>query len=250
MPTRPLRESQQAQLDAVPDYRRLREPQLSSRVGIRAVIDPRRLEFGVPLRSDILVLQMLKDNLGVRPFYVSRTTASLRAVARTRRVRARAGTRDEDRADGARRLGRHGAGAGARLPRRAAHDGAVARYRAPAAIIRRGDWVDRPSAGIPALYTSTALVLAQAAEIQGRSVEAEKLRTQGIDIAEAAHITEWFLGSAPSAPPPRPGTTRQPERRFPSGRSTAEPANAGRRRGGGKHKTPRARGCPGAREVL
>ena len=79
-------------------------------------------------------------------------------------------------------------------------------YGAPAAIIRRGDWVDRPSAGIPALYTSTALVLAQAAEMQGRPAEAEKLRTQGIDVAEAAHITEWFLGPATSAPPPASGS--------------------------------------------
>ena len=57
--------------------------------GIRAVIDPRRLEFGVPLRSDLLVLQMLKDNLGVRPFYISRTHGGLRAGTRSRRVRAR-----------------------------------------------------------------------------------------------------------------------------------------------------------------
>ena len=205
MPTRPLVSLSRAQLDAIPDYVELREPQLFEQGGIRAVIDPRRLEFGVPLRSDILVLQMLKDNLGVRPFYVSRTTASyaqslgLEAYALAQGLvtkvsaTALAAGRDTVVVPGLGFLD---------VPRTTAlwRD-----YRAPAAIIRRGDWVDRPSAGIPALYTSTALVLAQAAEIQGRSAEAEKLRTQGIDIAEAAHITEWFLGSAPSAPPPATG---------------------------------------------
>jgi Protein of unknown function (DUF2723) len=205
MPTRPLVSLSRAQLDAIPDYVELREPQLFEQGGIRAVIDPRRLEFGVPLRSDILVLQMLKDNLGVRPFYVSRTTASyaqslgLEAYALAQGLVTKVSTtalaagRDTVVVPGLGFLD---------VPRTTAlwRD-----YRAPAAIIRRGDWVDRPSAGIPALYTSTALVLAQAAEIQGRSAEAEKLRTQGIDIAEAAHITEWFLGPAPSAPPPATG---------------------------------------------
>ena len=68
-------------------------------------------------------------------------------------------------------------------------------YGAPAAIIRRGDWVDRPSAGIPALYTMTALTLGQALEQQGRASEAQKLRERGIDVAEGAHIVEWFVGA-------------------------------------------------------
>ena len=205
MPTRPIVSLSRAQLDAIPDYVELREPQLFEQGGIRAVVDPRRLEFGVPLRSDILVLQMLKDNIGVRPFYVSRTTASyaqslgLEAYALTQGLvtkvstSAIAASRDTVAIPGLGFLD---------VPRTTAlwRD-----YRAPAAIIRRGDWVDRPSAGIPALYTSTALVLAQAAELQGRAADAEKLRTLGIDVAEAAHITEWFLGPATSAPPPASG---------------------------------------------
>ena len=204
-PTRPLVSLSRAQLDAIPDYVELREPQLFEQGGIRAVIDPRRLEFGVPLRSDILVLQMLKDNLGVRPFYISRTTASyaqslgLGAYALAQGLVTKVSTaalvagRDTVAVPGLGFLD---------VPRTTA---LWRGYGAPAAIIRRGDWVDRPSAGIPALYTSTALVLAQAAEMQGRAAEAEKLRTEGIDIAEAAHITEWFLGPATSAPPPATG---------------------------------------------
>ncbi|MFL5618822.1 MAG: DUF2723 domain-containing protein [Gemmatimonadaceae bacterium] len=206
VPMRPIMSLSRSQLDAIPDYVELREPQLFEQGGIRAVIDPRRLEFGVPLRADILVLQMLKDNLGVRPFYISRTTASyaqslglapyslVQGLVTRVAPAALAAGRDTVEVPG---LGF------VDVPRTAA---LWRHYGAPAAIIRRGDWVDRPSAGIPALYTSTALVLAQAAELQGRTAEAEKIRVQGIDVAEAAHITEWFLGPAPSAPPPATGS--------------------------------------------
>jgi hypothetical protein len=206
VPARPILNLTRAQLDAIPDYVELREPQLFVQGGIRAVIDPRKLEFGVPLRADIIVLQMLKDNLGVRPFYISRSTASYAqslglapyALAQGLVTRispqALAETRDTIAVPGLGFLD---------VPRTAA---LWREYGAPAAIIRRGDWVDRPSVSIPALYTSTALVLAQAAELQGRTSDAEKLRARGIDVAEAAHITDWFLGPASSAPPPASGS--------------------------------------------
>ena len=49
-------------------------------------------------------------------------------------------------------------------------------------------------------------MLAQAFEQQGRSPEARAVREAGLDVAEAAHITEWFVGSEPSAPPPAVGS--------------------------------------------
>jgi hypothetical protein len=206
MPARPLMSLTTEQLNAVPDYIEVREPQLFQQGGIRAVVDPRRLEFGVPLRSDLLVLQMLKDNLGVRPFYVSRTTAGypqalgLDSYALVQGLVTKiaptplTATRDTVAVQG---LGYVDVGRTTALWRG---------YRAPAAIVRRGDWVDRPSAGIPALYTSTALVLAQALEQQGRSSDARRIREAGLDVAEAAHITEWFLGPAPSSAPPAAGS--------------------------------------------
>jgi len=206
MPTRPILSLSIPQLNAIPDYVEMREPQLFEQGGIRAVVDPRRLEFGVPLRSDILVLQMLKDNLGVRPFYVSRTTANYAAslglseyalaqglVTKVSPTALREG-RDTVAVQGLGFLD---------VPRTAA---LWRGYRAPAAIIRRGDWVDRPSAGIPALYTSTALILGQALEQQGRAADAQQIREAGLDVAEAAHITEWFIGPEPTAPPPAPGS--------------------------------------------
>ena len=206
MPTRPIMSLTIEELNAIPEYIEVREPQLFQQGGIRAVVDPRRLEFGVPLRSDILVLQMLKDNLGVRPFYVSRTTAGyaqalgldsyalVQGLVTKIAPVALAATRDTVSVQG---LGYVDVSRTSALWRA---------YRAPAAIIRRGDWVDRPSAGIPALYTSTALVLAQAFEQQGRSNDARAVREAGLDVAEAAHITEWFVGAEPSSTPPPAGT--------------------------------------------
>jgi hypothetical protein len=206
VPTRPVLSLSRAQLDAIPDYVDVREPQLFEQGGIRAIVDPRRLDFGVPLRGDIIVLQMLKDNLGIRPFYISRTTASYAQalglgpyalaqglVTRISPVALAAG-RDTLALPGVGFLD---------VPRTSA---LWRQYGAPAAIIRRGDWVDRPSVGIPALYTSTALVLAQAEEAQGRNADAQRTRAQGIDVAEAARITEWFIGAVPSAPPPAAGS--------------------------------------------
>ena len=69
----------------------------SSTGRMRAVVDPRRLEYGVPTRGDLMVLQLLKDNLGVRPMYIARTSRQLRAGAGPRAVCARAGARVEDR---------------------------------------------------------------------------------------------------------------------------------------------------------
>jgi hypothetical protein len=206
LPTRPILSLSMAQLDAIPDYVDLREPQLFQQGGIRAVVDPRRLEFGVPLRSDILVLQMLKDNLGVRPFYISRTTAGyaqalgLESYALVQGLATKVST--TALAPGRDTIAVPNLGL-VDVPR------SVALWRqfgGPAAIIRHGDWIDRPSAGIPALYASTALTLAQAAEMQGHNAEAKQFQTIGLDVAEAAHITEWFVGGTQSAPPPAAGT--------------------------------------------
>jgi hypothetical protein len=206
MPTKPILNLTPEQLGQVPDYLDVREPLRFDQGDIHAVIDPRRLEVGVPLRSDILVLQMLKDNLGVRPFYISRTTAGyagalgLDAYALTQGLVTKiaptplATSADTVAVPG---LGHVDVSRGLSLWKS---------YGAPAAIVRRGDWVDRPSAGIPALYTITALALGQALEQQGRARDAQSLRQQGLDVAEGARITDWFVGAAPPSPAPAAGS--------------------------------------------
>jgi hypothetical protein len=206
VPTKPILSLTPEQLSQVPEYLDVREPLRFDQGGIHAVIDPRRLEAGVPLRSDLLVLQMLKDNQGVRPFYISRTTAGyaqalgLDAYALTQGLATKiASTPIVPSAD---TVAVPGAGnidvsRGLALWKS---------YGAPGAIIRRGDWVDRPSAGIPALYTITALTLGQALEQQGRARDAQSIRQQGLDVAEGARITDWFVGAIPPSPAPAAGS--------------------------------------------
>jgi len=206
VPTKPILSLNAEQLSQVPEYLDVRQPLIFEQGRIHAVIDPRRLEVGVPLRSDLLVLQMLKDNLGERPFYISRTTAGyaqalgLDAYALTQGLVTKIApaplTTSADTVL-VPALGHVDVGRSLALWKS---------YGAPAAIIRRGDWVDRPSAGIPALYTMTALTLGQALEQQGRASEAQRLRERGLDVAEGAHIVDWFVGAAPPSPAPAAGS--------------------------------------------
>jgi hypothetical protein len=206
VPTKPIISLTAEELAQVPEYIDVREPLRFDQADIHAVIDPRRLEAGVPLRSDLLVLQMLKDNLGQRPFYIARSTAGyaqalgLDAYALTQGLVTKiaptplTATADTVAVGG---LGHVDVARGLALWKS---------YRFPAAIIRRGDWVDRPSAGIPAMYTITALALGQALEQQGRAGEAQVLRQQGLDVAEGARITDWFVGEARPSPAPAAGS--------------------------------------------
>jgi len=206
VPTKPILSLTPEQLSQVPEYIDVREPLRFDQGDIHAVIDPRRLEEGVPLRSDLLVLQMLKDNLGQRPFYISRSTAGyaqalgLDAYALTQGLATKiASTPLTASADtvAVPGLGHVDVARGLALWKS---------YGAPAAIIRRGDWVDRPSASIPALYTVTALALGQALEQQGREGDAQSIRKQGLDVAEGARITDWFVGAVPPTPAPAAGS--------------------------------------------
>ena len=251
MPTRPLMSLSRAQLDAIPDYVELREPQLFEQGGIRAVIDPRRLEFGVPLRSDILVLQMLKDNLGVRPFYVSRTTAGVCAVARARSVRARAGARDEGVDGSGRRRSRHGRGARAGLPRRAAHDGAVARLRCARRDHPSGRLGRSAVRGYPgAVHLDRPGARAGRGDAGSRRPTPRSCAAEGIDVAEAAHITEWFLGPATSDAAAGDGE-RRAKRNGASRQAIVRSGTPWRDAWGAENTKPLARGVgPGAREVL
>ncbi|MEP6991676.1 MAG: DUF2723 domain-containing protein, partial [bacterium] len=207
MPTRPVFTLDDAQLDAVPEYVEVRTPQVFQAGGLRAIVDPARLEFGVPTRGDLMVLQLMKDNLGVRPFYIARTSGGyaqalgLEPYALVQGLVYRisptvvATSSDTIPAPGSGHVD---------LRRTQALWNT---YGAPAAFIRRGDWVDRPSIGIPAVYVSTAFLLAETLLARGDTVGAERLRKSGIDIAEATRTLELFMSprSLPSAPPARSG---------------------------------------------
>jgi hypothetical protein len=201
-PTRPILTMSTEQLDAIPQFVDVREPQLFQHGGIRALVDPRRLEYGVPVRADLIVLQLLKDNLGERPLYLSRTTGGylqalglepyglVQGLATKIEGREVATSSDTVRIPG---IGHVDVSRSLSL-----WNG----YGAPKAMIARGDWVDRPSVSIPITYVSSALLLGEALERSGRASDAERVRRTGVDVAEATRTLDLFVAPQPGPTPP------------------------------------------------
>jgi hypothetical protein len=199
-PTKPIFSLTATQLDSVPDYVDVRTPQVFQQGALRAIVDPRRLDYGVPTRGDLLVLQLLKDNLGVRPVYIARTSggyasalglepyALVQGLASKIMPSAVITSPDTIPVEGS------------------GHVDVVRThalwntYGAPAAMVRRGDWVDRPSVMIAALYMGTGFLLMDVVARRGDLKEAEKIRKVGLDVGEATRTLDLFLPRAQVAP--------------------------------------------------
>jgi hypothetical protein len=200
MPRQPLLSLSIDQLNAVPEYVELRTPQIFQAGQIRALVDPRQLEFGVPVRSDLLVLQMLKDNLGVRPLYVARTGGNYVSALGLEPYALVQGLATKIMAAPV-------AASPDTVPVRGLGHFDVPRTRAlwkdfgaPSAIIARGDWVDRPSVGIALTYVSTALLLADILDGAHDSVAADGYRRTGVNMAEATRTLDLFVDRRVPAP--------------------------------------------------
>jgi hypothetical protein len=200
-PEQPIFSLTAAELDAVPEYINVTTPQLFQHGGIRAVIDPQKLEYGVPTRGDLMVLQLIKDNLGKRPLYIARTSGNyvtalglepyglMQGLAVKIMPQAVVASPDTILVAGAGHLD---------LPRSRA---LWKTYAAPAAMARRGDWVDRPSIGIPYVYIMTASVVGEALAARGQQADSEQLRRDAMSIARSAHVLDLFAAGQESTPP-------------------------------------------------
>jgi hypothetical protein len=73
-------------------------------------------------------------------------------------------------------------------------------FAAPASIIRRGDWVDKPSVNIPALYVMQGYFLSDALAQTGDARDAGLVASTTSAIAHAAHLDELFRPPAPAQP--------------------------------------------------
>jgi hypothetical protein len=169
-PTFPALKMSPAEADSIPPYM-IVDKVLPLGVGdLRWVLDPKRISQqdgqgnGVLQRADIFVLKMIADSWTTRPIYFSRTSGGY-----------------------ARELGfgdlvlTQGLASKVIVPPKSAGSGDtlyvqgdgwldISRtrhlwtevFKAPKALIRRGDWIDQPSIGIPYLYVATGLQLADA----------------------------------------------------------------------------------------
>jgi hypothetical protein len=175
--------------DAIPLAYDMREAQQFSAGNIQATITPRTLT-----RADIFVLRMIKDNTG-RPIYFSRTSGGygsqelglgpyLVTQGLARKLVPdipRAGSRDTMLVPGEGFVD---------VPRSVTLWDSV--FQAPKSIIRKADWVDRASVGIPALYVSTGFMVSEAMRTLGRNDEAQRVLATAEGVARATRLSDLF----------------------------------------------------------
>jgi len=73
-------------------------------------------------------------------------------------------------------------------------------YQAPAALIRRGEWVDRASSDIPLRYVITAALLSDLSKARGDSALGVRYMDTAIKLAHVARV-EDVLGFSKTPPP-------------------------------------------------
>jgi hypothetical protein len=182
-----------AQADSIPDYVLLRQPMVLRKAGLTATVSPENLPragdgSGVLERKDIAVLRMIADSWPQRPIYFSRTTGNYaqslglsgftlsQGLASKLFLPPASPPRDT--------VGIRGSG-WFDLPRSRALFMDV--YRGPRAIEKHGDWVDRPSVGIPLTYIFAAEELAAVLRAKGQSASAAAVLDTGARIAHTVH---------------------------------------------------------------
>jgi hypothetical protein len=182
-----------AQADSIPDYVLLQQPMLLRKDGLTATVSPANLPraadgSGVLERKDIAVLRMIADSWPQRPIYFSRTTGNyaqslgLGAFTLSQGLASKLflppanPPRDTVEIRGSGWFD---------LPRSRALFMDV--YRGPRAIEKRGDWVDRPSVGIPLTYIFAGEELAAVLRAKGESASAAAVLDTGARIAHAVH---------------------------------------------------------------
>src|SRR5258708_25987208 len=180
-----------AQADSIPPIVPITQPSEFTKDGLRAVIDPKTTPLeGYLQRADLIVLYMIRDSWPTRPIYFSRTSgnyaAQLGLVNKTLEqglaaklfVPPATATRDTAFIPTQ--------GDAGRAPRSKALWTSV--FAAPKALIRRGDWIDQPSIGIPYLYIATGATLAQILNAQGDAAEARAVYGTTRQIAQAVRV--------------------------------------------------------------
>src|SRR4051812_39542641 len=187
-----------ADADSVPAYYPLNAPMSFTAGEVKATIDPRNLDHGVLQRADLFVLRMIQDGWPARPVYFARTSGG---YARS------LGLGDYVLTQGlASKLFIPPAkDAGAKDTLYMQGDGwlDVARsdslwsnvFKGPQSVINTGDWIDRPSVGIPYLYVATGMELAEAMRLQGKTQRAQSVFGQAKRIASAVRLEELIRGA-------------------------------------------------------
>jgi hypothetical protein len=195
------------QADAVPLVYEVGSPKTLRKPGTDfvATIDPRRLANGLLERADVFVLHMIIDNSG-RPVYLSSTSGNYghqlgidnylltQGLAKKVEQVVPVATKDtvsvpaEGWIDVKRSL--------------ALWNG----FTAPKSLIRRGEWVDRPSVNIPALYVISGYFLAEALAQTGDKAASSSVMHTTASVAAASGLDNLFAPPTTQAALPLPET--------------------------------------------
>ncbi|HTE44207.1 MAG TPA: DUF2723 domain-containing protein [Gemmatimonadaceae bacterium] len=226
--------------DSVPAYYPLNAPMSFAAGSIKATIDPKNLDHGVLQRADLFVLRMIQDGWPQRPVYFARTSGG---YARSLGLGENVLTQG---------LASKLIPAPVGSPKDTVYiqgDGwlDVARsdslwkgvFVGPKSVLNTGDWIDRPSVGIPYLYVATGIELAEALKQRGDLNRARDVFDMAKKIAGAVRLEELVRGAEtefqapivgdtakstilpakppaqPSTSPPAPKTTTPPKPKSP-----------------------------------
>ncbi|HEY7234233.1 MAG TPA: DUF2723 domain-containing protein [Gemmatimonadaceae bacterium] len=201
-----------ADADSMPEYYELRQPMQFATKNITATIDPRKLPYGVLQRADALVLRMIQDAWPDRPIYFARSAVGypqtlglgnnmlIQGLASKLIATPAAGAtkdtlfiQDDGWYD---------------IPRSYALWKEV--FTGQRSIVHEGQWVDRASVSMPAMYVFAGTELSEALRTRGRMDDARSVLSTTQTVAQAIGLSDMLRGAeqAFSAPPPPPGDSR------------------------------------------
>ncbi|HVF40121.1 MAG TPA: DUF2723 domain-containing protein [Gemmatimonadaceae bacterium] len=174
-----------AEADAIPQYMEVREPQMFKQRDLVATIQP-----GYLTRDQIVTLSLIRDAYPERSVYFS--TGGYSRSLGLGNYSLRQGL-VEKLVEKPIVTGRDTVQIGdgfLDVPRSYALWTQV--YKGPKELIDEGDWIDRPSFGIPYTYTVSGYILSEALRTQGRNTESAQLMSTVQQMARAAKITDVF----------------------------------------------------------
>ena len=197
-PTGPVMRMSLAEADAVPLTYELTGPQVIHKPGtdLVATLDPKNLSHGVLERADVFVLHLIIDNTA-RSVYLSSTSGNyghelgvsqyLITEGLARKISTALPTATPDS------INLPGEGFVDITRSMALWDG----FEAPRAFVRRGQWVDKPSVNIPALYVMTGYFLAEALNQAGQRAQADSVMKTAGAVAQASSLGDIFRPQTP-----------------------------------------------------
>jgi hypothetical protein len=179
-PTGPPLKMSFAQVDSIPEYIEIQQPQIFRKGQVVVNISP-----GYLLRNQLVLLRLVKDTFPERPIYISLGGGQGLALAPYLLTQGFV-----------QKLVDHPLTDTPATPYISGMFVDVARtealwntvYRAPKALIKEGDWVDRASSGIPYTYAFVGVMLAEGLSRGGNVAQAKPIIDTVSKIAKAARL--------------------------------------------------------------